>query len=865
MVAGYTVVDAPTVVATHLNSLVTASAAELFGLDEAQGLVEALKENFPQLATGLTPQPYSIAQIAAVCRALLLERVPLKDFRRIAEAMVEVGSFGLDPAGLIEAVRQRLGALIVQTIVPVRMPLPVITFDPELEALLAQAVRAGPHALYPFEPALSNRLVAAVRDAVQPLLMAARSVAVITAPAIRPAVARLLRAQMAELQRKGQFDKLAEIQYGKLPQLEAQLNKADTAAAKAEGGKPKLLRTQVGAEEIAEVVSRATGIPVSKMMQGERDKLIRMEERLHQRVVGQDEAVRLVSDAIRRSRSGLSDPNRPYGSFLFLGPTGVGKTELTKALAEFLFDSDHALVRMGFRMLLANADVEVVCIFSVGQNRWMFKSKTLGMTTSPGAPLSPVLRRYVNQVAGQLPGVQLAFMQSSGGLAHADQFRGKDAVLSGPAGAPQAGVHYGSVQGFRNLITVDMGGTSYDVSLVRDASPETRTESWFSRHFVGIPMLAIHTIGAGGGSIAWVDSGGALRMGPQSAGARPGPACYGTGGTEATCTDAFLHLGYLNPGFFLGGRMQLDRALATEAIRRNVADRLGMSVDEAAFGMLRIINNNMSNGIRYVSVAEGHDPRDFALMSFGGAGSVTVGTQARDLGIGKVLVPRTASVFCALGELLADLRSAQLHPIAGRVAEIDAAALVAALERLAAPAVADIRRQPGVEEVIVERYAELRYTGQVHELATPMPVDASLSPHAILEQTVMRFHELHKQRYAFAMREKPVEILAVRQDVVGRRGWRIPRFEVRGSTDCGDAIKGRRSVCYGAEGAGFGWIDTPVYDASRLQPGHALAGPAVIEAIDTTIVLQPGDRCRLNEFQVFEIDVPVEAAHADAH
>ncbi|MFO1282574.1 MAG: ATP-dependent chaperone ClpB [Burkholderiales bacterium] len=155
-----------------------------------------------------------------------------------------------------------------------------------------------------------------------------------------------IKLQMEEAKRKGDWQKVSELQYGKLPQLEAQLNKADTAAAKAEGGKPKLLRTQVGAEEIAEVVSRATGIPVSKMMQGERDKLIRMEERLHQRVVGQDEAVRLVSDAIRRSRSGLSDPNRPYGSFLFLGPTGVGKTELTKALAEFLFDSDHALVRI---------------------------------------------------------------------------------------------------------------------------------------------------------------------------------------------------------------------------------------------------------------------------------------------------------------------------------------------------------------------------------------------------------------------------------------------------------------------------------------------------------------------------------------
>ncbi len=199
VVAGYTVVDAPTVIATHLNALVTGSAAELFGLDEAQGLVEALKDNFPQLAAGLSPQPYSTAQIAAVCRAMLLERVPLKDFRRIAEAMVEVGALGLDQMGIVESVRQRIGALIVQTIVPSRMPLPVITFDPDLEALLAQAVRAGPQALYPFEPALSNRLVSSVRDAVQPLLMAARSVAVVTAPAIRPAVARLLRAQMAEL------------------------------------------------------------------------------------------------------------------------------------------------------------------------------------------------------------------------------------------------------------------------------------------------------------------------------------------------------------------------------------------------------------------------------------------------------------------------------------------------------------------------------------------------------------------------------------------------------------------------------------------------------------------------------------------
>lgn len=199
VVAGYTVVDAPTVIATHLNALVTSSAAELFGLDEAQGLIEALKESFPQLVAGLTPQPFGTAQIAGLARALLSERVPLKDFRRVAEAMVDVAPYNLDAAGLTEAVRQRIGPLIVQTIVPAKMPLPVITFDPELETLLSNAVRAGPQALYPFDPALSGRLVSAVRDAVQPLLMAARSVAIVTAPAIRPAVARLLRAQMSDL------------------------------------------------------------------------------------------------------------------------------------------------------------------------------------------------------------------------------------------------------------------------------------------------------------------------------------------------------------------------------------------------------------------------------------------------------------------------------------------------------------------------------------------------------------------------------------------------------------------------------------------------------------------------------------------
>jgi flagellar biosynthesis protein FlhA len=199
VVAGYTVVDAPTVIATHVNNVVGGCASELFGLDEGQALVDALKDAFPQLAQGLCPQPHTLAAVTGLCRALLIERVPLRDFRRIAESMMELSARDLDPAALVEHVRRRLGALIIQGIAPIRLPLPIITFDAELEELLAQAVRAGPNASWPFEPALANRIIAAVGNAVQPLLMAARSFAIVTSPLCRAAVSRLLRAQLAEV------------------------------------------------------------------------------------------------------------------------------------------------------------------------------------------------------------------------------------------------------------------------------------------------------------------------------------------------------------------------------------------------------------------------------------------------------------------------------------------------------------------------------------------------------------------------------------------------------------------------------------------------------------------------------------------
>ncbi len=479
-------------------------------------------------------------------------------------------------------------------------------------------------------------------------------------------------------------------------------------------------------------------------------------------------------------------------------------------------------------------------------------------TTVVNAFLSPLLRNYLDRLMAELRRngfqKQLLVMQSNGGTASPELAGrlGCAALLSGPAGGVAAAMRVGESCGVRNVIGVDMGGTSYDVSLIRDGAPETRTESWFNRSFVGLPMLGIHTIGAGGGSIAWIDGGGALRVGPQSAGARPGPACYGHGGTDATVTDAFLHLGYLNAEYFLGGRMAISPARAAHAIQGGVAAKLGMALDDAAFSIFRIINNNLSNGIRYVSVAQGHDPRDFALMSFGGAGSITATLQARDLGIARVLVPRTASVFCALGELQSDIRVSQIQALAGRVDVVPAQELADKLDRLADGARNEIEAVSGVQTIRIERHAEMRYVGQVHELPSPLPVDVDMT--AALQRSVAAFHALHRQRYAFDMPQKPVEMLAVRQEVIGTRAWEVPRYDIVDGVDPASAVKARRKVCFAVDDAAS-WIDTPIYDGARLVPGQSFAGPAIIEEADTTIALQPGDVLRLNHYQVYEIDV----------
>jgi N-methylhydantoinase A len=481
-------------------------------------------------------------------------------------------------------------------------------------------------------------------------------------------------------------------------------------------------------------------------------------------------------------------------------------------------------------------------------------------TVLVNAYTTPRFRAYLERLSQMLADSEfdvdrLLIVQSNGGVlpAAAAADRGVAAVRSGPAGGMVAAAHVGRLCGTANVIGVDMGGTSYDVSLIRDGIPQVRKDAWVSRYRVGLPMLDIHAIGAGGGSIGWLDAAGALHVGPRSAGATPGPACYGKGGAEPTVTDADLMLGYLDPGFFLGGRIQLHSDLAEKAIGEKLAEPMGRDVLEAAIGILRMVNNNMNNGVRYVSVARGHDPRDFALMAFGGAGAVHAAMQAQDLGVSRVLVPKDASVFCALGALISDLRVSLTHAFFTRRDELSLDELndvFAMLDRRANETV----MHDSVSAVTSERFLDMRYVGQAHEVTVPVSAPGERVGGGDFEQAVSRFHELHDLLYAFKNVENDIEVLNVRYELVGIRASQngtVRELEVAVDPDL--AFTGSRAAFFEVDGA-FKALDTPVFSGEKVKPGNSIRGPAIIEEPFTTIVVCPGQRARLNEHLVYEIE-----------
>ena len=495
------------------------------------------------------------------------------------------------------------------------------------------------------------------------------------------------------------------------------------------------------------------------------------------------------------------------------------------------------------------------------------------LATALNAGLKPVMDAYLGALADGLTEREieapLRIMGSNGGLLaeSAARERPVTTLLSGPAAgvrgavyaASRAGTGPGDAtaasreitdgqpnqraddEGYTDLLTMDMGGTSCDVSLVRDGEPTLSTETTVGEYPVSVPTVDIHTVGAGGGSIAHVDDGGALRVGPASAGADPGPVCYGRGGTEPTVTDAQVLLGRIDPSAFLADELSADRAAVREAFEPLAAE-LDTSVREAAAGVVSVADAATERALRVVSVERGFDPRTFTLVAFGGAGPLHAAGLAERLDVPEVIVPRAAGVLSALGLLVSDVTYEYAASMVRPLESVDAGTLAERFrefERAGREELADSGHEPRFERAV-----DLRYAGQSFDLRVPVSETLDADTLATVRE---RFHERHRRRYGHADPEEPVELVAVR--LQARGVVEPPELAYTGGDgSLADAQRARRPVVFERE------RDTPVYDRARLPVGAAFDGPAVIEGADTTVVVHPGQRVRVDSAGNLVID-----------
>ncbi len=475
-------------------------------------------------------------------------------------------------------------------------------------------------------------------------------------------------------------------------------------------------------------------------------------------------------------------------------------------------------------------------------------------TTALNSYVGPKLNHYLDQLVGRLKGIGfkglLLIMQSNGGVITPQLAREKAALtlLSGPAGGPGAGLFYVRPHGQNKCITTDMGGTSFEASVAVDA-PMIKNDGEIARHKIALPMLDIHTIGAGGGSIGWLDEGGMLRMGPQSAGADPGPACYSKGGTLPATTDANVVLGYLDPGFFAGGKMQLDVAAARQAIEEHIAKPMGLSVEEAAAGMYRVACNNMAQGVREVTIKRGFDPREFPFIPAGGAGPIHSCLICQELEIPLQIVPRESSVLCAFGMLMSELKHDFVRTFVSRFETIDWAQLTTIIDEMAAE---------GARQLVEERIPEARrrndvkldcrYIKQYHEVSfiVPRELIAQRDTAAIARA----FHAEHNRLYGYSLEQEntPIEIINVRVQAIGVTDKPTYREETWAGADAAHALKGKRAV-YIPETKAFKEI--PVYDGHRMRFGNRVDGPAMIEQETTAIFVSASYDCAVDALGSF--------------
>jgi N-methylhydantoinase A len=479
-----------------------------------------------------------------------------------------------------------------------------------------------------------------------------------------------------------------------------------------------------------------------------------------------------------------------------------------------------------------------------------FREYLRASTTVINAVIRPVVERYLERIERRLAeagiAAKLLVMQSSGGVFSSEAARQRPVFMveSGPAAGVIASASLGGELGTGDVLSFDMGGTTAKVGLIQAGRPSVTKNYAVGAHAgagvggmslsgypVRTPVVDLVEIGAGGGSIAWVDSGGLLRVGPQSAGADPGPVCYGRGGVEPTVTDANVVLGRLNPDYFLGGEIGLDVEGARAAIDERCAKPLGLSVVEAANGIVEIANAAMVNALHLISVQRGYDPRDFVLFGFGGAGPVHANALARDAEIPMLLIPRSPGLFSATGLLATDLKRDAAVTVMRRLADLDTGELEKTFAELERAGTAELARE-GVAGDAVEfvRQLDLRYVGQSYELTVPAG-----------DGLDERFHAEHDRTYGFAAPAEPIECVSVRLTSVGRIAKPpLERLEPGETPE----PKSRRPVYFAESGD---YVDCAIHDRYALPAGARLAGPVVVEEFDSTTVVHPGFTVRVDD------------------
>ena len=475
-------------------------------------------------------------------------------------------------------------------------------------------------------------------------------------------------------------------------------------------------------------------------------------------------------------------------------------------------------------------------------------------TVAANAYVGPKVSQYLGDLERRLKHNKFAgnlmIMQSNGGLSDVDMARRQciQMMESGPAGGVVGTMALCETLDLAAAIAFDMGGTTAKACVIRRGEPSLSPDYFIGGYNEGlairIPVLDIVEVGTGGGSIAFLDEGGGLHVGPKSAGAEPGPASYGRGGKEPTVTDANVVLGRLSPENFLGGEMRLDRAAAEAALNEKLAQPLNVTLERAAAGMLQVATSAMANAVRHVTLERGLDPRDFTLVAYGGGGPLHSASVAKELSIGKIIIPQAPGHFSALGMLMADLRRDYVQTLFERLDDLPMSELEAqfkALEDEGRKALLD--SGIALDRIAFERAADMRYVGQEHAVAVGMP--AAVGDEGARAEVKRRFDEAHDLRYSHSAPEESADIVSLRVSAIGRLNKPVfPQIAKGEAAPPAAARRGERTVNFDAAGT----LSAPVFDRDQLLQGNVIDGPAIIEEVASTTVVEPGDRVTVNEY-----------------